>query len=187
MNPAVIISPEAAADLESQLAYLLERDPESATRLQNAVFNSFQVLVASPEIGVSRGFMSARFKNLRMWPVSGFPLLLIYYVPRSSESIEIVRLLHARQDRDGVLGDEGVYWSRDRSRSGASQLNMTAMWASGRGRLVALDPGQPAGKVAVRSGLWEALYLADDVSQAKQLGYEPRSVGPAVMLMLPRE
>jgi plasmid stabilization system protein ParE len=99
------ISPAAEADLEAQQDFLLDRDPSAAVRLQDAAFRAYHQLLESPKLGSSRGVLCDRLKDLRMWPVPEFPMLLIFYIPRPPRGIEILRLLHSRQDRDSILGD----------------------------------------------------------------------------------
>ncbi len=44
-------------------------------------------------------------KGLRMWPVRGFERHLIFYRP-IEDGIEVIRVLHASRDLEGLLGEE---------------------------------------------------------------------------------
>ena len=59
-------------------------------------------LCQMPEIGSPRFLKNPELAGLRMWPVSGFDKVLIYYIPRE-DLLDIIRILHSARDREEEL------------------------------------------------------------------------------------
>jgi toxin ParE1/3/4 len=99
-------SPEALDDLYRQGRYYVEHgSPDTALRFLAAAERAFAQLVAMPEMGAPRAYRNAKLAGLRMWRVRGFREHLIFYRP-IKEGIDVVRVLHARRDLQGVFEDD---------------------------------------------------------------------------------
>ncbi len=90
--------PRAILDLEALSDYLYaEAGFEVGIRFLDAADEAFDRLLAMPELGASREWMSERLPGLRMWPIPGFPNHLVFYRPVQG-GIEVVRVLHAARN-----------------------------------------------------------------------------------------
>ena len=63
---------------------------------------SIQFLAASPEAGALCGF-TGESREVRKWPVQGFPNLLIFY-RLDGDYLHIVRVLHGSRDAESIFG-----------------------------------------------------------------------------------
>ena len=84
--------PRARADFRSQIAYVAERNPSAAVRLQDAVLHGLDLLDMFPSMGRITGR-----PDVRQFQISGAPYIVAYRVV--DEGILILRLFHVAQDR----------------------------------------------------------------------------------------
>ena len=87
----IVWSPEAADDLDTAVAYLMERNVDAARRLSAAVFALVDVLAIEPMDGPAQ--VLANGEEVRSWPL---PPFRVYY-RRSGEDILVVRVYHQRR------------------------------------------------------------------------------------------
>lgn len=85
------ISKQAEQDLEDIWLYVAQNDEVAADLLIAKVLNQFPMLAKFPDIGKKR---SELMKGLRSFPVKPY---IIFYT-RTSDRIEIVRVLHQARD-----------------------------------------------------------------------------------------
>lgn len=105
VSSRVQIRPQARRDLDDTAAYLADASEsvDLAYRFLDAAEASFERLVAMPGIGLAREYRDPALANIRMWPIDGFHSYFIFY--RCVEAdIEIVRVIHAKRDIDGLFG-----------------------------------------------------------------------------------
>jgi toxin ParE1/3/4 len=92
------IRPAARRDLDAYTDHLLaEAGADVAQRFVEQARSSFAALGETPGLGPPVPSQKASLFGLRKWKVDGFPKLLIFYIPASSE-VRILRVLHAAQD-----------------------------------------------------------------------------------------
>lgn len=97
------IRPAARRDLEAYTDYLTaEAGNDVAQRFIDNGQMSFAALAATPGLGPPVPSRDVRLTGLRKWRIDGFPKLLVFYIPTSS-NIQIVRVLHAAQDWTTLL------------------------------------------------------------------------------------
>ncbi len=103
----VIARPRADRDAEEFFLYLgLDvGSAKKANEFVDALERGYQRLSEHPDIGAAVPNDNPRLVGLCMWPVPGFPDRLIYFVPRATV-IDVVRVLGASQDRDGIIEGE---------------------------------------------------------------------------------
>lgn len=101
----IIRRDEVLDDLINLSYYIAQRDEQAANRFLDAVTESFERLAQMPFIGVERTFRNPRLTSVRMWFVQGFERHLIFYRVLDDE-IEVLRVLHAARDIEGVFNDE---------------------------------------------------------------------------------
>ena len=105
MKLAIFLLLRAERDIDDHCDFIARRNPEKALAFDEAVFESFDTLSEMPLIGTDRSWMTPKLSGLRMWFVKGFETYLIFYRPFGNY-IEIVRVLHAAQDRNSILANE---------------------------------------------------------------------------------
>jgi len=86
-------------------AYYGEASSDLELRFLKCAEVSCRRLAAMPALGAKLEWLRVRFGDIRVWPVHGFPNILIYY--RSQEpGIEIVRVLHSARHLDTLFPRE---------------------------------------------------------------------------------
>ena len=98
----------ADQDVVEQVDYYLEEGVDAvALRFLDAVDAACHRLRDHPEVGPVRKVQNPRLAGLRLWFVPDFPEHLIFYRV-TEETVEILRILHAKRDVDSILlEDEG--------------------------------------------------------------------------------
>ena len=76
--------------------------PDAADRVQEAIFDGFDMLARNPALGRKREFR--HHQNIRSWVVTEFTNYLIFYreLPDGS-GVEILRVLHGARDLDALF------------------------------------------------------------------------------------
>jgi toxin ParE1/3/4 len=99
--------PAAVDDVARQFRYyLVTLDvPEVAERFRDAVRLSVQALRQHPFLGFHYRLRNPRLQNLRVWPVTGFETLRIYYLGLD-DAIVVIRILHGKRNIRRVLERE---------------------------------------------------------------------------------
>ena len=93
----LILSEQAVTDVDVIHAYICADIPEAADRVEEAIFDGFDLLVRNPALGRMRQFR--HHKNIRCWVVTEFPNYLIFYRAFLDEQgVEIIRVLHAARN-----------------------------------------------------------------------------------------
>lgn len=103
-----LVRPKADLDLEDQAYYLaVKAAPEVGHRFLVAAHDTFALLATQPSIGFRPRFRVRNSGSLRIFPVSGFKKMLVFYRP-VSEGIEILRVIHGSRNLGAVLRREGL-------------------------------------------------------------------------------
>ena len=102
MPKALVIRPQAQADVDEQAAYYQATDSIStATRFLEDVRHVFERLVHFPRLGRPWPTTNPELTGLRRWPLPHLPYS-IFYLPTAT-TIEIVRVLHNSRDLPPLL------------------------------------------------------------------------------------
>jgi len=83
-------SPEAAADFDSIIAYLLEHNPSAADRIARTIYSAISSLDTFP----NRGRLG-RVEGTRELVLAPLPYIVVYR--GLSDAVEISRVLHSSQ------------------------------------------------------------------------------------------
>jgi toxin ParE1/3/4 len=102
MTKSIVITPKASADVDEHFAYLAAENLQVALLFFDSVRQTFAQIARMPGIGSSYPVENPRFQGLRKWSVKGFKQYLIFYLEHD-ESIEIVRVIHAKRDLERIL------------------------------------------------------------------------------------
>jgi toxin ParE1/3/4 len=89
--------------------YTADDNPDAATRVVEAAYETFKPLAANSGLGRLRKFRDPRLKGVRSWLVSGFDNYLIFYraVPKG---IEVLHVYHGARDIEVLFGEKRVGW-----------------------------------------------------------------------------
>lgn len=85
--------PKAREDMIEQYVYIGLDNAGAAARFKEATEAAIQKLAEFPGMGSPRPEISARHKDLRVWPIPG--------------GIEVVRVLYAARNAEPLLEDRG--------------------------------------------------------------------------------
>ncbi|MCF6197727.1 MAG: type II toxin-antitoxin system RelE/ParE family toxin [Emcibacter sp.] len=100
------IRPQAEADLDSH-AYVIAGDNlEVALRLYDRAQETYEMLCDMPYMGVLHDSHKPELSAVRYMPIKDFLRYLVFY-KITGRTIDIIRVLHSRMDRDSWL-ESGV-------------------------------------------------------------------------------
>ena len=94
----------AILSIIEQAGWISEESPDAAFRFLEAVDETFALILRNPEIGRQYQPISRRLTGVRIWRVSGFEKILIFYRPHA-EGVEILDLIHGSRDLPAILKD----------------------------------------------------------------------------------
>src|SRR5207247_10970017 len=100
MAARVARRPEAIRDLVRHANYLGRNSLSVATRFLAAAERTFENLARVPTVGGLYEFATPPPHPFRVFPIKKFPNHLVFYLALS-DGIEVVRVLHAAQDKLG--------------------------------------------------------------------------------------
>ena len=108
MSGRYVIRPKADRDLDDQAYYLAtEASPAVGHRFLLAAHETFGLLAANPNIGWHARLKHVELATLRVFRITGFEKILIFYRPHGN-GVEILRVVHASRNLQVVLRREGV-------------------------------------------------------------------------------
>jgi plasmid stabilization system protein ParE len=97
-----ILDPGVEDELWAIWAFIAEDNPDAATRLVEAAYETFSMLAANPELGCRRKFRNPRLRNVRSFRVSGFDNYLIFY-RAVGEGIQVLHVYHGARDLEALF------------------------------------------------------------------------------------
>ena len=77
--PKYILDPCVEDELWDIWHFIAQDDPEAATGVIEAAYESFKTIAANPGIGKLRRFRNPRLRDVRFWRIRGFENYLIFY------------------------------------------------------------------------------------------------------------
>jgi toxin ParE1/3/4 len=102
--PKYILDPCVEDELWGIWYFIAQDDPDAATRVVEAAYETFKNLAETPGLGRPRKFRNPRLKAVRSWRVSGFDNYLIFYraVP---EGIQVLHVYHGARNIEPLFGE----------------------------------------------------------------------------------
>ena len=100
--PNLILAPCIEDELWAIWEFIAKDNPEAATRVVEAAYESFKSLANSPRLGRLRSFRNPLLKGIRSWRVSGFENYLIFYRPMTG-GVQILHVYHGARDIEALF------------------------------------------------------------------------------------
>ena len=108
MNENYVIRPKADQDLADQAYYLAtEAGPELGHRFLLSSHETFSHLAANPAMGWAARTKHPDLAGLRVFSVSGFEKMLVFYRPQE-KGVEIIRVFHGSRNLNRLFRREGI-------------------------------------------------------------------------------
>lgn len=102
--PEFILAPCVEDELWAIWSFIARDNPEAATRVVEAAFETFKQLADEPGLGRPRKFSHPRLKDIHTWQISGFSSYQIFYRP-TPKGIEVLHIYHGARDIDALFGE----------------------------------------------------------------------------------
>jgi toxin ParE1/3/4 len=108
VSAVYVLRPKADQDLDDQAYYLATRSgPELGHRFLLAAHETFVLLATQPQIGWHPRLKHPSLDSLRVFQVSGFEKMLVFYRPLR-DGVEILRVVHGSRNLRTLLRHETV-------------------------------------------------------------------------------
>jgi len=106
VSAVYVLRPKADQDLDDQALYLAtQAGPDVGHRFLLAAHETFALLAAQPQIGWRPLLKRPALVSLRVFHVSGFEKMLVFYLPRP-DGVEILRVVHCSRHLRALLRRE---------------------------------------------------------------------------------
>ena len=102
--PNVILDPCVEDELWGIWHFIAQDNPDAATRVINAAYETFQMLAANPGLGRRRQFHNPKLHDVRSWRISSYPNYLIFY-RAVADGIQVNHVYHGAQDIEALFGE----------------------------------------------------------------------------------
>jgi len=108
VSAAYVVRPKADQDLDDQAYYLAtQAGSDLGHRFLLAAHETFALLATQPQIGWHPRLIHPDLASLRVFQVTGFEKMLVFYRPRL-DGVEILRVVHGSRNLRTLLRREGV-------------------------------------------------------------------------------
>ncbi len=100
--PEYILDPCVEDELWSIWHFIAQDNPDAATRVIEAAYETFKTLAANPNLGRRRRFRNARLRDIRSWHITGFENYVIFY--RGVDGgIQVNHVYHGARDIEALF------------------------------------------------------------------------------------
>jgi len=103
--PKYILDPGVEDELWGIWHFIAQDDPDPATRVIEAAYETFKALAASPGLGRPRRFRNPRLRDVRSWRISGFENYLIFY-RGIADGIQVNHVYHGARDIEALFAEK---------------------------------------------------------------------------------
>lgn len=100
-----ILDPCVEDELWGIWHFIAKDNPDAATRVIEAAYDTFKNLAANPGLGRPRRFRNPTLRDVRSWRISGFENHLIFY-RGVANGIQVNHVYHGAQDIEALLGEK---------------------------------------------------------------------------------
>src|ERR1043166_7471295 len=102
--PKYILAPIVEDELWDIWRFIANNNPDAATRVIEATFETFNILAANPGIGRLRKFKNSRLLGIRSFRVSGFDNYLVFY-RNVGGVVQVLHVYHGARDLESLFND----------------------------------------------------------------------------------
>lgn len=103
--PRYSLDPWVEGELWSIWETIAQDNPDAATRVIEATYETFLTLAANPRAGRVRKFKHSQLRDIRSFPVKGYGNYLIFY-RAVADGVQIHHVYHGARDFDALFGDK---------------------------------------------------------------------------------
>jgi len=108
VSAVYVVRPKADQDLDDQAFYLAtQAGHDFGHRFLLAAHETFGLLATQPQIGWHPRLKHPDLASLRVFQVSGFEKMLVFYRPRP-DGVEILRVVHGSRNLQALFRREGI-------------------------------------------------------------------------------
>ncbi len=97
-----VLAPGVEDELDLIWEYIAKDNPEAATKVVRAAYESFRSLAANPGLGHPRTFRRKTLRNIRILNVVGFRKYLIFY-REITDGIEVLHVFHDARNIQALM------------------------------------------------------------------------------------
>jgi toxin ParE1/3/4 len=108
--PKIILDPCVEDELWAIWCFIAQDNPEAATRLVDAAYETFKTLAANPGLGRRRQFRGPRLRDVCSWRISGFENYLIFY-RGVGKGVQVLHVYHGARDIEALF-DGKMTWPK---------------------------------------------------------------------------
>jgi toxin ParE1/3/4 len=102
--PEFILDPVVEDELWAIWDFIAQDNPDAATRVIEAAYDTFTKLAANSDLGRRRRFKNPRLSGIRSFHVGGFDNYLIFY-RGISNGIQVLHVYHGARDIESLFGE----------------------------------------------------------------------------------
>jgi plasmid stabilization system protein ParE len=98
-----ILDPCVEVKLWGIWEFIVKDNPDAATHIIEAAYETFKILAANPGLGRPRQFRNSRLRGIRSWQVSDFENYLVFYRGVKG-GIQVLHIYHGARDIEALFG-----------------------------------------------------------------------------------
>ncbi|HWD21428.1 MAG TPA: type II toxin-antitoxin system RelE/ParE family toxin [Verrucomicrobiae bacterium] len=103
--PEYILDPCVEDELWGIWNFIAQDNPDAATRVIEAAYDTFKMLAANPGLGKPLQFRNPRLRDVRSWHIKGFKNYLIFYRAMAG-GIQVNHVYHGARDFKALFGEK---------------------------------------------------------------------------------
>ncbi|MGO8765630.1 MAG: type II toxin-antitoxin system RelE/ParE family toxin [Limisphaerales bacterium] len=111
--PEYILDPCVEDELWGIWCFIAQDNPNAATHVIEAAYETFKTLAANPGLGKLRRFRSPKLREVRSWRISGYENYLIFY-RGIADGIQVNHVYHGARDIEALFGEKCTQKDADR-------------------------------------------------------------------------
>jgi toxin ParE1/3/4 len=85
--------------------FISQDNPEAATRVIEAAYQTFKTLAANPTFGRLGRFRNPKLRHIRSWHIKGFENYLVFYRSVSS-GVQVIHVYHGARDIERLFSEK---------------------------------------------------------------------------------
>ena len=100
-----ILAPCVEEELWAIWSFIARDNPDAATRVIEAAYQTFKSLARTPALGRLRKFHHPRLKGIHSWRIEGFDNYIVFYRPMP-EGIQVLHVYHGARNIEALFNEE---------------------------------------------------------------------------------